>query len=377
VSNAVLEPVTPPARSIGAGRLALAHEWLSARAGSEKTFEAMSAAFPTADLYALSRDPSVPFDFGGRPVVTTPLDCRWLRARREVALPLMPLAWRHTARHERYDLVVTSSHACVKGFYPGRAAFHCCYVHSPMRYAWLPEVDGRARPGIASRAGLSMLARWDRRSVGWVDALACNSRAVRDRIARFYGRDAEVIYPPVDTDFFRVDTTRERRPCALAVSRLIPYKRVSLAIEACHLAEIPLVVAGSGPERMRLAKQAAQLNAKTSFVDAPSDDELRVLYQEAAVVVFPAEEDFGIIPVEAQACGTPVVAFSKGGARDTVLDGETGSLVSEASAEAFADAIREIVVAGQDFAACRANAMRFSRSRFVAEFADWVLTVSQ
>jgi glycosyltransferase involved in cell wall biosynthesis len=352
-------------------RIALVHEWLSARAGSEKTFECMSAALPSADLYALSRDRSVRFEFDARPITTTFLDRRWLRDRRDVTLPLMPLAWRWAGSGQRYDLVVTSSHACAKGFRPGRRARHLCYVHSPMRYAWLPNVDERAKPSVARRLGLRAMARWDRRSVEWVDEFACNSEAVRDRIRRFYDRDASVIYPPVDTNFY-APVQHERDEYALVVSRLVSYKRVDVAIDACAAVGMPLIVAGSGPDYPRLVERARRGRCHVRFT-RPTDIELRELYRHARVLLFPAEEDFGIIPVEAQACGTPVLAYAQGGARETVVPGVTGELLDAATPQRFAQFLEPLDGRTYDPLACRANALRFSQARFLEEFRAWVL----
>jgi glycosyltransferase involved in cell wall biosynthesis len=354
-------------------KVAIAHEWLSARAGSEKTFEAMACALPDADLYALSATPNVPFNFGGRRVHTSFLDKPWIRDRRDVTLPMMPLAWRYLGARATYDMVVTSSHACVKGFRPGRDAPHLCYVHSPMRYAWLPDLDERARPTRLRGYALRAMKHWDSHSTSWVDHFACNSHAVRRRIREFYDRDATVIHPPVDTDFYTLSAGGQRQEFALVVSRLVPYKRVDLAIRACELADIPLVIAGTGPDARRLADLARRSTVEVKLVGAQPDSELRSLYRRALALVFPAEEDFGIIPVEAQACGTPVVALAKGGTLETVAHGFTGELVEEATPTLFADALTRIVARGSEPRACRMNALRFSRQRFIDDFRAWAL----
>jgi glycosyltransferase involved in cell wall biosynthesis len=350
----------------------LAHEWLAARAGSEKTFEAMAGAFPDADLYALTREPGVEFDFGGRELTTTFLDrFEATRRRRELTLPLMPLAWRSIDVRGSYDKVITSSHACVKDFPPARDARHYCYCYAPLRYAWDPSIDDRGSAlRNALRPALAALRRWDRRSADAVDEFAAISSAVQDRIARFYGRESRVIYPPVDVEWYTPapGSARER---ALAVSRFIPYKRIDLAIEACAKAGVPLTVAGFGPGERDLRRLAASLNADVEFEISPSDERLRELYRSSLVVVFPANEDFGIVPVEAQACGTPVVALDVGGARDTVVDGETGYRVSEARVNLVAEAVAGVAGGGIDGAACRRNAERFSTARFVAELREW------
>ena len=353
--------------------MAIAHEWLPVRAGSEKTFEAMAQTYPDADLYALTREPGVEFDFGGRAVTTTFLDrAATLRHNRALTLPLMPLAWRLISVRGEYDKVLTSSHACVKGFPPGRAAEHYCYCHAPMRYAWDPDIDARTwRWGAVLKPGLAVLRRWDLHAAGWVEHFAANSEAVRERIQRFYDRDAVVIHPPVDTSWYTPLAGVERHG-ALAVSRFIPYKRVELAIRAAAKAEVPLTVAGSGPGERDLRRVAADLGSDVRFEIRPSDERLRELYRHSAALVFPANEDFGIVPVEAQACGTPVVALDTGGTRDTVVDSETGHRVERADVDEFASALRAVVGNGDSADACRRNAERFSIERFKSRLRSWV-----
>jgi len=352
-------------------RVALCHEWLSDRCGSEKTFEAMAGALPDADLYALTHDPRIPFDLGSRPVTTTFLDRLPAPVGRPLQLPLMPLAWRLATR-ERYDLVVSSSHACAKGFWPGRQALHLSYCYTPMRYAWVPDVDTRARPGPARALAGPVLRRWDRASAAWVDEFAAISRAVRDRVRAFYGREATVIHPPVDTDFYAPSPGSPRRHGVLVASRMVPYKRIDLAIRAGHVLGLPVTVAGTGPEEAALRRLAARLGAHTDFVIGPDDATLRRLYRSASVLVFTAHEDFGIVPVEAQACGTPVVALDEGGSRDTVIDGVTGVLVAGQEATTVAAGIARALELRLEAEACRANAERFARSRFTERFLAWV-----
>ncbi len=352
--------------------MALCHEWLVDRYGSEKTFELMTEQLPGADLYALTRDPQARFAFDDRRLTTTALDrIGALRERRAIQLPLMPLAWRYASRR-RYDLVVTSSHACVKGFGPGRRALHLCYCYTPARYAWMPALDARSRPSRLTAFAAGRLRSWDRASVRWVDEFAAISRAVAARIEAFYDRRARVIHPPVDTDFFVPAPADRRSATALAASRMIAYKRLDLAIRACHRAGCPLTVAGSGPEEHRLRTLAAELGADVRFVISPGNDELRELYRRAGVVVFPAEEDFGIVAVEAQACGSPVVALARGGSLDTVADGTSGALVADQDERLFAEAIGRVLAAEIDRDACRSNAERFSAERFRRDFDDWV-----
>jgi glycosyltransferase involved in cell wall biosynthesis len=333
----------------------------------------MAEAFPDADLYALTRRPGVPFEFGGRTVTTTLLD-RWpaIRERRGLTLPLMPLAWSLLARSRRYDVVLTSSHACVRAFPPARDARHYCYCYTPIRYAWQPAVDERTRHRRGMGLALGLFRAWDRRTAGGVDSFAAISTAVRERIDRSYGRPAVVIHPPVDTEFFTVGAGDSARRGVLAVSRFVPYKRLDVAISAAAAAGLPITIAGSGPDEARLRAVARETGADARFELSPSDERLRDLYRSSVALVFPADEDFGIVPVEAQACGTPVVALDEGGSRDTVVDGLTGYRVARQEPGLFAAALRTVATRQPDPDACRANAARFSRARFIAELREWV-----
>lgn len=351
-------------------RMAIVHEWVQSRAGSEKVFEALAGIFPEADLFALTREPDVELDLGGRHVSTTFLDrMPELRVRRSLTLPLMPLAWKRL-RRDPYDLVITSSHAFARWFPPAREALHLSYVHAPARYLWTPELDNRgpASRRLAKATG-GPLRRLDRRSIDWVDSLAANSTAVADRILRFYDRQARVIHPPVDTQQYRRRDT-PKAGYALCVSRFIPYKRIDVAIAACARVGKPLVVAGHGPGEKRLMAQAR--GTATTFVVDPDDDELSQLYAAADVLIYPGEEDFGIVPVEAQACGTPVLAYGRGGSRDTVIHGETGVLVDRQDAESFAAALIRTDWSTFDTARLTAHAGHFGLDRFEAEVLAWL-----
>lgn len=355
-----------------AAEIALCHEWLRYRHGSEKTFEQMASVFPEADLYSLTWNRGAGLEFGGREVKTTFLDrVAPLRNRHALQLPLMPLAWRLASRRS-YDVVVTSSHACDKGFWPGRRALHLCYCYTPMRYVWLADMDRRKKSGPLTRAGQRAFRAWDLHSVEWVDDFAAISNEVKDRIERIYHREARVIFPPVDTGFYTPGDTSERADCAVAVSRLVPYKRLDLAIRACHELRIPLTVAGWGPQEAELRRLAGELGADVKFVIDPGDQTLRDLYRTARVCLFPAEEDFGIVAVEAQACGTPVVALGRGGSLDTVIDGVTGAYIAEQSTEELTAGVKTVLEGGLSAAACRTSAERFSADRFRREFHDWV-----
>jgi glycosyltransferase involved in cell wall biosynthesis len=355
-----------------APRMAVCHEWLNARHGSEKTFEQIAKTFPEADLFALTFNPSAGLDFESRPIARTFLDRTGpLKSRRQLVLPLMPLAWRLASR-EPYDIVVSSSHACAKGFWPGRRALHLCYCYTPMRYVWLPELDRRRRSGVLTGFGRAAMRQWDLRSLEWVDSFAAISNEVRARVERFYSRSARVIHPPVDTAFYTPGDGGANNDLAVAVSRFIPYKRLDLAIRACRQVGLKLVLAGAGPQEAALRDMASELKAEVEFSIDPTDETIRNLYRSAKVCLFPAEEDFGIVAVEAQACGTPVVALGRGGSLDTVVDGVTGVHIAEQSVGDLIAGIEAVLGGDLSPEHCRRHAERFAVPRFRRELRDWV-----
>jgi glycosyltransferase involved in cell wall biosynthesis len=242
-----------------------------------------------------------------------------------------------------------------------------------MRYAWdqFPEYFGPLQVGaVASRIlrpVMASLARWDASTAGRPDRFLANSQYVAGRIGRYYNRRSAVVYPPVDTDYYRPsgDVPAPSAPNFVVVSALVPYKRVDLAVAACRKAGVRLRVAGRGPELERLQRLGG---TDVEFLGWRADDEIRQLYREASAVLLPGVEDFGLVPVEAQACGIPVVAVDAGGARETVVDGLTGVLVGSRSVDAFAAGLTRALRTKFDKEAIRQNALRFSRDRFLSEF---------
>jgi glycosyltransferase involved in cell wall biosynthesis len=344
--------------------------------GGERVLEALCERFPQAELFTLLHVPgSVSPLIEQRPIHTSSLQ-RLPGGRRHYRsyLPLFPLLIRQLDL-TGFDLVISSSHCVAKSVLTPPTATHICYCHTPMRYAWdqFEQYFGPARVGPVASWGLrpilGALARWDRATAGRVGRYLTNSHHVAGRIRRYYNREATVVYPPVDTRFYH-PAGADRERYALVVSALVPYKRLDLAIDACALARMPLKIVGTGPELSRLQSRAS---GETQFLGQLSNGEIRDLYRRAALVLLPGEEDFGIVPVEAQACGRPVVAYRRGGALETVIDGETGILVGEQTPEAFAAAILEAFDRQFDPSVLRKNAERFSPERFRDEF-EQVLT---
>ena len=352
-------------------RVALAHDWLTGMRGGERTLEAICELLPDAERFCLLHVPSsVSPTIEARPIHTSfiqhiPFSSRFYR----FTLPLFPAAVEQFDLDE-FDVIISTSHCVAKSVISTGRARHLSYCFTPMRYAWDqfdayfgPERVGTL-PSLGLRWGLSAMARWDASTACRVHRYVAISQYVASRISRYYNRTASVVYPPVDTRFFRPNGEPPDR-YALIVSALVPYKRVDLAIRACRLAGVPLRVVGTGPDLKRLRAHSTN---SVEFLGAVSDQEVRGLYQNAAVVLLPGTEDFGIAPVEAQACGRPVVALGRGGACETVVDGLTGALVTQASDAAFADAIDRVIRARLDPHRIRKHALQFSRERFHAEF---------
>ncbi|MBK5299039.1 MAG: glycosyltransferase [Vicinamibacteria bacterium] len=349
--------------------------------GGEKALEVLCELLPEADLLTLVHVP-------GR--VSPTIASHRIRPSLIQRLPLVDRLYRHYLplfpfAIEQFDLddvdlVLSTSHCAAKSVVPRPGARHLCYCFTPMRYAWdqFDHYFGPARVGAPANAlarpVLAGLARWDRRTSGRVDRYVAISHYVAGRIRRYYNRPSDVVYPPVDTEFFQPDG-RVPEGYLLIVSALVPYKRIDLAIDAAHLAGIPLRIVGDGPERDRLCAQAA--DAPVEFLGHQTDDQIRNLYRGAAAVVLPGEEDFGIVPVEAQACGRPVVALARGGARETVRDGVTGVLVPEPTAEAFADAFSSLPGRWFDVDVIRRHAEGFSRAQFARQMQDIIEQTAQ
>jgi glycosyltransferase involved in cell wall biosynthesis len=362
-------------------RVALVHDWLTGMRGGEKVLEAIAELYPDATIHTLLHV---------RGSVSAPLErhparrsfVQWLpsAARRyRHYLPLFPTAIEQFD-FDPYDLVISTSHCAAKSVVvPGRAR-HICYCHSPMRYAWdqFDSYFGPAQVGPATsrllRPVMARLARWDVATAGRVDRYVANSHYVAGRILRYYNRGSTVVYPPVDTAFYRPDPARSPEPFFLVVSALVPYKRLDVAIRACGEAGAPLTIVGKGPEEVRLRRLAQAAGASVEFAGWLEDGQIRDLYQRCQAVLMPGVEDFGMVPVEAQACGRPVVALAEGGAVESVVDGVTGVLVKDSSVAAFAAALRDVSSRPFDSAVIRRHAESFSRARFQKQFRDVVDT---
>jgi len=348
-------------------RVAIVHEWLTSMRGGEKVVEVLCEMFPQADVYTLLHvKGSVSPVIEKMPIQTSFIQhLPFSKSRYRHYLPLFPLAIRRLVP-DRYDLVISSHHSVAKGVTTGSRTLHVCYCHTPMRYIWglFDDYFAPGKSGFITRTGARLfrkyLQRWDVRSASHPDVYIANSENVRRRIQSIYGRDAEVIYPPVDVSSFRCSPTR--KDYFLVAGALVPYKRVDIAIDAFNQTGERLVVAGSGPEQARL-ERIAQSNIE--FRGQVSDGELRDLYSECRALVFPGEEDFGIIPLEAMASGAPVIALGKGGALETVVDGETGIFFPEQTPAALVATLERFGGYRFDQTQLRDHAAGFDKKIFV------------
>lgn len=337
--------------------------------GGEKVVEALGELYPQADIFTHVVDPDKISDALKRHVIRTSLISRLPRARSwyKRYLPLMPLALEQLDLRP-YDLVLSSESGPAKGIIPKPDALHLCYCHSPMRYIWNMYHDYRDSAGPATRLGMSLFAHylrlWDESSAARVDHFVANSNAVARRIEKYYRRQASVIHPPVSTDAFAPVGAAERGDYYLMVGELVAYKRPDLAVQAFNASGRPLIVIGGGEmlgELRRIARPNVQL------LGAQPLERLQHHYARCRALIFPGEEDFGIVPVEAMASGRPVIAYGAGGALDTVIEGRTGFLFAEPGIGALNAAIERFEAAPLDAALIRTHSEKFSRARFKAQ----------
>ena len=358
-------------------RVAIVCDWLITYAGTERVLEQMLKCYPDADLFAVVDFlPQGQRGFIMNKLVTTTCIQHYPFARRlyQKYLFKMPLAIEQLDL-SGYELVISNSHAVAKGVITGPNQLHLCYIETPIRYAWDMQNQYLEESGL-TRGLLSWMARrmlfsirqWDARTANGVDAFVANSRFIARRVWKVYRREASVIYPPVDVERFTLQEKKE--DFYLTASRLTPYKKVSLIVQAfAVMPDRRLIVIGDGPEMKRIRREAT---SNVTILGYQPSDVLVDYMQRARAFVFAAQEDFGIVPVEAQACGTPVIAFGEGGVTETVKDGSTGIFFSEQTVESIIEAVQRFEGMTFDPQACRANAIRFAPERFRQEFSTFV-----
>jgi len=344
-------------------KVALVHDWLIHMRGGEKVLDAMAELYPEATLYTLFSDKKkLSTNLQRLPLKNSFLQYfpgiryyyRWL-------LPLLPFAIR-SLKIEDAELVISSSHCVAKGIRVPEKACHICYCHTPMRYLWGFQEVYFSRyllpVRLIIRAVLNILKLWDLKTNAAVDLFIANSEYIRTRIKDVYQRDAAVVHPPLDTAFYRPGGSRENY--FLAVSHFVPYKRLDLVIEAFNTLDRKLVIIGSGPLESKY--KGLRKSDRIFFWGGVSDQELRDAYAGAKALIFPTEEDFGIVPLEAQACGTPVIAFRKGGALETV---QSGIFFDAQTPGAVREAVMRFEAQSYDPGEVAAKVQRFGRDHFL------------
>lgn len=356
-------------------RVVIVHDYLNQYGGAERVLEVLHDLYPDTPIYTSIYAPDrLPPFYQEWDIRTTWMQhLPHIHRRHQLYLPLYPLAFSHL-RLDPCDLVISSSSAFAKGVRAPDGAFHLCYCHSPMRFAWdfqhyaareelHPLLKRILRPVIA------WLRRWDRSTAQRLDAIVANSNTVAARIRRFWGREARVIHPPVNIELAQPVTPHEVQDYFLVVSRLVPYKRIDIVIEAFNQLRLPLKIVGDGRDRHALERLAGPT---IEFLGTVSESEKFALYARCQAALFPAEDDFGIAQVEVQAAGRPAIALGRGGACETVIDGITGVLFPEQTVESLIRAIRRYQSLQFSPEQIRAHAERFRPQRFRAEFAQVV-----
>ncbi|MGE6606429.1 glycosyltransferase family 4 protein [Halomonas sp. NPDC076908] len=362
-------------------KVAIVSDWLVSYAGSEKVEEAILELFADADIYTNIYNAEAFKDTGfENRNITQSFIAKLPGAKRHYQkyLALMPYAVEQLDL-SRYDLIISSSHAVAKGVITGPDQLHICYCHTPIRYAWDFQHQYLADSGMAkglksnvARYLLHRLRLWDYRTSNGVDHFIANSRYIARRINKVYRRKASVIYPNVDVDNFNLHEQKE--DFYLAASRLVPYKRISLIVEAfTKMPDKKLVVIGTGEQAEKIKQM---LTPNITFLGYQPTETLKSYMQRARAFIFAAEEDFGIMPIEAQACGTPVIAYGRGGALETVRNGETGIHFFEQTSAAIQQSVEQFEFKGITFdaQAIRHHAEQFSEMRFRQEMSAFVYT---
>jgi glycosyltransferase involved in cell wall biosynthesis len=349
--------------------VAIIHDYLNQLGGAEKVLNVFLRLTPDATVYTSVVHPGVRTACVPPQV---PVRCSFLQRlplaveRTRLYLPVLPLAFERMSL-QGHSLIVSISSAFAKGVHPPSGVPHLCYCQTPMRFAW--NLDGYMRYERVSpmtRAAVRLLMawfrRWDSQTSGRVTEFISISRTVHERVWRFYGRPSRIIYPPVDTVLYQPVSPQEKGDYYLVLSRLLPYKRIDVAIEACNRLRVPLIVAGEGRDEPRLRQMAGPT---VQFTGRVPDDEARRLLARARALILVAEEDFGLTPVEAMASGTPVIAYRRGGATESVIEGETGMFFDRQEPDSLVEALLRYCPQDYDPTRCMEQAKRFDTVHFL------------
>ena len=355
-------------------KIAIVHDWLTNMGGAEQVVINFKEIYSEAPIYTTFYNPNKLDDkLRNIDVKTSYLQKKKMVTNHKKYFPYMPMAFERFNLN-KYDVVLSSSSCCAKGVITKPETIHICYCHTPMRYAWEKRDEYTEGMGKLKKKLVNILLHymriWDVVSSKRVDYFIANSTTVQKRIKKYYGRDSVVIGAPVRCNLFNISETDG--DYYFVVSRLVKYKRFDLAVQACKELGKKLVVIGDGPEREKLEK-LAENNENIVFMGRQPDDVVKKYMQECKALLFPGEEDFGIVPLEVQACGRPVIAYGKGGVLDTVIDGKTGVYFNEQTAESLKEAIIKFEKMKFDKQEIREHAMQFDEEVFrrkIKEFVD-------
>ncbi|MEO0087422.1 MAG: glycosyltransferase [candidate division WOR-3 bacterium] len=354
-------------------KVAIIHDWLTGMRGGEKVLEVFCEIFPDATIYTLVYNKGKISPIINQMKIKTSILQKFPNIEKNYRyyLPIMPKLIEQF-NLKGYDLIISSSHCVAKGVKKFRNQIHICYCLSPMRYMWDMFDEYFKKAKLITRIGAKIfrpyLRRWDVKSSERVDFFIADSKNIANKIKKYYQKESKVIYPPVNTNFYQI-LNKKREDFFLIVSALVPYKKISLAIETFNELNLPLKIIGTGPEEKKLREIA---NKNIEFLGWQPDEKLLEYYNKCRALIFPQEEDFGIVPLEAQACGCPVIAYKKGGALETVIENETGIFFYPQTKEALIKAIKDFENLSFSPERCRENALRFSRERFYKEIKDFI-----
>ncbi|MCL5410480.1 MAG: glycosyltransferase [Patescibacteria group bacterium] len=348
--------------------IALVHEWLTNVAGSERVLLAVKEIYPDAPIFTSVFNPLKAKPFSKFEVRTSILQkIPFMRSKRELLIPFTPFAFEQFD-FSKYNLVISNTSMAAKGIITKPEAIHISYCNTPPRYLWDPNIDPRAKKGKLSFLRNNVVHNmriWDRVAADRVDYFLANSKYIAKRIKKYYGRESIVVYPPVDVESFKIAPKENIKDYYLFVSRLVNYKKCDLVIDAFNDLGLPLKIIGTGPDEQMLKKKAKN---NIEFLGFLSDDGMKKYYSEAKAFIFPAEEDFGIVPVEAMASGRPVIAYGSGGATETVVEGVTGVFFDEQTPQCLIDTIKNFNPDDYNSAKIRQHSEKFSKDRFKSEF---------
>lgn len=351
-------------------RIALVHDWLTTFGGAEQVLFVLHKIFPQAPIFTTIYNEKALPQFKNAKIITSYLNrFPFAKSHHQIFIPLMPNAVEKYDLKD-FDLIISDSHACAKGIIKAKNTTHICYCHTPMRYIWCPEIDPRANSSWLRRKALEYLKKWDLATIDRVDAYIANSNYIKDRIKRIYHRDSIVIYPPVDIKKFSpVKSIDNLGNYYLYVCRLVSYKKSDLVIDAFNKLSLPLKVIGTGPELEKLKLKAKK---NIEFLGHVEDGELKKIYSRALAFVFPAEEDFGIVMVEAIASGRPVIAYNKGGAAEIVKNGISGEFFENQSIESLVSAVKSFTPEKYIPKNVRNEALKFDQTIFKTKIISYI-----